>query len=111
MLGEVTDIYDLEVFTHKGIFLGIVQEVMIDTSTRKVYELILRDTNPTLVEESRSLAIPYRWVRSISNVVLLRYFPGKVKIKRGGRQRRRRAKLRVIKRRWGEHGTSRQQWQ
>ena len=113
MLEETTELLGLEVFTHKGIYLGRVYDIQLDIANNKIYDLILSDTNPILVEESRDLGVPYRWVQSVKEVIVLRYFPGKVKLKpkelRRGKHRGRR-KLRVVKKYYGDHGTSRTPW-
>jgi sporulation protein YlmC with PRC-barrel domain len=113
MLVETTELIGLEVFTHKGIYLGRVYDVQIDIANNRIYDLILSETNPTLIEESTDLGVPYRWVQSVKEVVVLRYFPGKVKLKPPELRRRKhrgRRKLRVIKEYFGEHGTSRLPW-
>lgn len=108
MLQEITSLYNLEVYTPKGVYLGRIYEVLVDTTKNMIYEVILEETNPTIVEESRSIGVPYRWVDSVSEIMVLKYFPGKIHIKaKPERYRRKRRKLRVIKKRWGDHGTSR----
>ena len=111
MLIEVTSLYNQEVYTPKGIYLGRVYEVYLDTAKSAIYELILEETNPSIVDESRSIGIPYRWVQTIKEIIVLRYFPGKIHVKpKPARYRKKRRKLRVIKRRRREHGVSREPW-
>jgi len=112
MLVEATSLYDKEVYTQKGLYLGRVFEVLVDTNKNSIYELILGETNPTIVDDSRSIGIPYRWVQTVSEIVVLKYFPGKIHVKpKPARFRRKRRKLRVIKKRWGQHGVSRLAWE
>lgn len=111
MLVEITSLYNMEVFTHKGLYLGRIYDVMVDINKSAVYELILSETNPNIVDESRSIGIPYRWVGSIKEIVVLKYFPGKIHVKgKPARYRRKRRKLRVVKRKKPEHGISRIPW-
>ena len=111
MLVEITLLYNMEVFTHKGLYLGRIYDVMIDINKSGVYELILSETNPNIVDDSRSIGIPYRWVASVKEIVVLKYFPGKVHVKaKPSRYRRKRRKLRVVKRKGPEHGISRIPW-
>ncbi len=111
MLVEITSLYNLEVYTQKGLYLGRVYEVMVDVNRNSIYELILGETNPTIVDDSRTIGIPFRWVQTISEIVVLRYFPGKVHVKiKPSRFRKKRRKLRVIKRGKGSHGISRLPW-
>jgi sporulation protein YlmC with PRC-barrel domain len=107
---EITSLYNLEVYTQKGLYLGRISEILVDMNKYAVYELILSETNPNIVEESRSIGIPYRWIKSISEIVVLKYFPGKIHIKgKLQRYRQKRRKLRVLKKR-GAHGISRMPW-
>ena len=99
-------------YTHKGIYLGRVVEVVLDINKNSIYEFILEETNPNIIEESRSIGIPFRWIQSISEVIVLKYFPGKIHIKpKLLRYRNKRRKLRVVKHRWGSHGIGRAPWQ
>jgi sporulation protein YlmC with PRC-barrel domain len=112
MMIEVTSLMDVSVFTHKGKYLGRVDNVILDITNNKIHELLITDTNSELVEASRNVGVPYRWVRSITDVIILRYFPGKIriKVKEGSLYRRR--KMRVLKReKYRErHGVSRDGW-
>ena len=111
MQAEITQLYDLEVYTHKGIYLGRINEVLLDLNKSLIYELILIETNPNIIDESRSIGVPFRWVQSVSEVVVLKYFPGKIHIKpRLARYRKKRRKKRVLKHSWGSHGISRLPW-
>lgn len=112
MLVEITSLYSLEVYTQKGTYLGRVFEVLVDMKKSSVYELVLGETNPSIVDDSRSIGIPFRWVQSISEIIVLKYFPGKIHVKtRPRRYRKKRRKLRVVKHRWGGHGVSRLPWE
>jgi sporulation protein YlmC with PRC-barrel domain len=115
MLEEITQLNGLPVYTPKGIYLGTVYDTILDTDAANVYELYLGQTNEDLVEESRDLAVPFRWVQSITDIIVLRYFPGKIKLKarpeyiapsRPARKR----KLRVKREDYGDHGVSRKPW-
>ncbi|UCH89509.1 MAG: PRC-barrel domain-containing protein [Thermoplasmata archaeon] len=112
MMVEVSNLFDVPVYTHKGIYLGRVYDIQLDITNSKIYEIILSDTNGELVEFSRNIGIPYRWVKSISDVIVLRYFPGKIRVKPKPDKAWRRHKQRVLKSetRWGDHGVSRTKW-
>lgn len=96
MIDEVTTLMGKEVFTHKGIRLGIVSDIMVDIDGAIIDELLITDTNPKLVVDGRDLSIPYRWVKGVSDIIVLRYFPGRVVVRR--RSRAGKKKLRVSKR-------------
>jgi sporulation protein YlmC with PRC-barrel domain len=48
----------------------------------KVDGLYLAETSPMLVEDSRPANVPYRWVSAVNDVVLLKYFPRRVSMKK-----------------------------
>jgi sporulation protein YlmC with PRC-barrel domain len=112
MMLEVSTLFDVPVYTHKGIYLGKVFDVQLDITNNKIYELIVYETNSELVEAGRNVGIPFRWVKSFDDVIVLRYFPGKIRIKPKTDKAWKRRKLRVLKResRWGDHGVSRPSW-
>ncbi|RLF49601.1 MAG: photosystem reaction center subunit H [Thermoplasmata archaeon] len=75
MLMDISDIIGLEVYTDKAILVGMVKDVIIDIDKNQVYALYVEKPNPLLVEGGINIAIPYRWVASIGDIVVLRYFP------------------------------------
>ena len=81
MLEEISEVIGLQVYTSKGIYLGNVSNVIIDINTATVDGLFISDTNPLLVEDSKNVSIPFRWIQSVGDIVILRFFPGRVAIK------------------------------
>jgi len=47
--------------------------------------LFITSTNPLLVEGSKSVNVPYRWISSIGDIVILKYFPKRVAVKKGAK--------------------------
>lgn len=82
MLELVTDLIGLPVYTKSGIYLGDVNNVVLDITANKIYGLFVSNTNPSLVEDSANLNIPYRWVQSVGDVIILKYFPPRVSVRR-----------------------------
>ncbi len=80
MLEEVSEMIGLQVYTKTGMFLGTVNNVVVNLEEGKVDGVFVGDTNPLLVEDSKSVNIPFRWVDAIGDIVLLRYFPKRVSI-------------------------------
>ena len=78
MLEEITRLIGLEAFTDKGMRLGIVENVRLDVNEKTVEGLYFGETNPELVEGGISITVPYRWVQSVGEVIILRYFPERV---------------------------------
>ena len=76
MLTETTELVGLEVYTHTGLMLGAVEDLVFDTDKEKVYGLFIEKTNPTLVESSIPVVVPFRWIEGVGDIIVLRYFPG-----------------------------------
>ena len=108
MLVSIDQLYNREVYTHKGKYLGVVREVMLDLGKSEIHALLLVNTNPELVQDSMPVAIPYRWTKSVGEVIMLRYFPGKVKQKTPKLKAR---KVHVVKKeRSKPRGLTREEW-
>lgn len=85
MLQEASELIGMQVYTSAGIFLGNVANLVVEVDESKVQGLFITSTNPLLVESSKSVNVPYRWISSIGDIVLLKYFPKRVAIKKGSK--------------------------
>jgi sporulation protein YlmC with PRC-barrel domain len=110
MLIEATDLLDKTVITDKGKELGIVSNLIIDVKTHTLYELLVDDTNEEIVENAVPVGVPFRWIHSISDHIVLKYFPGKIRLRAIPKEPTGKRKLRVVKKKWGDHGVSRLEW-
>jgi sporulation protein YlmC with PRC-barrel domain len=72
---DVTDMIGLEVYTGSALLVGSVKDVILDTEEYAVSGLYLQHPNPRLVEGSTNIAIPFRWVRSVGDIIVLKFFP------------------------------------
>ncbi|NLT38220.1 MAG: PRC-barrel domain protein [Methanomassiliicoccales archaeon PtaU1.Bin030] len=82
MLEEASELIGLQVYTSNGIFLGNVNNLVIDLENKRVDGLFVSETNPLLVEESRAVNVPFRWIQSVGDIILLKYFPKRVTTKK-----------------------------
>ncbi len=80
MLEEVSEMIGLQVYTKTGLFLGTVNNVVMDLDEGKINGIFVGDTNPLLVQDSKSVNVPFRWVSAVGDIILLRYFPKRVSI-------------------------------
>ena len=80
MLEEITSLLGLQIYTQYGVFVGVINNVIVDIGKHRAHSLYIEQTNPTLVEDSRSITIPYRWVQNVGDIVLLRHFPEHVEL-------------------------------
>jgi sporulation protein YlmC with PRC-barrel domain len=83
MLVEMTELIGRQIYTPDGRLLGEVGNVVVDVDGSKVDGLFVEESSPLLVDESRPVNVPYRWVAAVNDVVLLKYFPKRVSVKRG----------------------------
>lgn len=75
MLEECSNIIGLEVYSPEGIFVGKVDDIAVDPSNRAISGLIIREPSPVLVDKDVMIKIPYRWVQSIGDIIILKTFP------------------------------------
>jgi sporulation protein YlmC with PRC-barrel domain len=75
---EVTSFLKLPVYTREGTYVGHVKNVFLDIEEKKISSLLVTNTNPSLVEGSIDVSVPYRWVNAVGDIVILSNFPNKV---------------------------------
>ena len=84
---EVTSFLKLPVYTREGIYVGHVKNVFLDIDEKRVSSLLVTNTNPSLVEGSIDVSVPYRWVNAVGDIVILANFPKKVAKKKEKEQK------------------------
>ena len=57
--------------------------MVVDVENGQVDGVFVGETNPLLVEGSKAVSVPYRWVQSVGDIVILKYFPKRVSLKKG----------------------------
>jgi sporulation protein YlmC with PRC-barrel domain len=82
MLVEMTELLGRQVYTPDGRLLGEVTNLVVDVDGSKIDGLYIEQSSPLLVEDSKPVNVPYRWVSAVNDVVLLKYFPKRVSVKR-----------------------------
>ncbi len=72
---EITALVGREVYSNNGVFVGEIEDVRLDLDHKQVTGLALHQLNMELfsghVDGSQGIMIPYRWVRSVGDVVLI----------------------------------------
>ncbi|MCI4346693.1 MAG: PRC-barrel domain-containing protein [Thermoplasmata archaeon] len=83
MLVESTELMGRQMYTPDGRLLGEVSNLVVDVEGAKIDGLYLEEPSALLVEDSKPVNIPYRWVSAVNDVVLLKFFPRRVSVKKG----------------------------
>jgi len=78
VLNEASRLSGLTVYTREGQRLGVVHDLLLDTTQKVVSALLITGTTPDLVKDGANIIVPYRWVQDLDDVVILRYFPEKL---------------------------------
>jgi sporulation protein YlmC with PRC-barrel domain len=77
---DVTNLIGVEIFSDRGYRLGTVNDVIVDFEAQTIYGLYVERTNDGLVEDGVSVLVPYRWVRAVGDVIILKRFPNFVSV-------------------------------
>ena len=72
---NLSQLSGLQVYLPNGRLLGVVHDAVVEHASLSCTHRFVKDTPDDLVEGSIHVAVPWRWVRSISDVVILRWFP------------------------------------
>lgn len=80
MLAEVTELIGNDVYSDRGILVGTISDVIFDMERQYIHGLFVEKTNPSLVEDGVPISIPYRWIKAIGEIILLKKFPEFIKL-------------------------------
>ena len=72
---NLSQLSGLQVYLPNGRLLGTVHDAVVEHASLLCTHLFVTDTPDDIVEGSIHVAVPWRWVRSIGDVVILRWFP------------------------------------
>jgi len=75
---QITELFGLQIYTDKGMFIGEVEDVVLDVDSKKMEALVVGKVNDQLFElkNYKGLKIPYRIISAIDDIVLIRHLPG-----------------------------------
>jgi sporulation protein YlmC with PRC-barrel domain len=73
MRAELTSLFGLNVYTNTGVYVGKLQDLVIDIEEQKITGLAISDINRELFDlTSRGVIIPYRWVITAADIIIIR---------------------------------------
>jgi sporulation protein YlmC with PRC-barrel domain len=81
MRNQITELFDLKVYTEKSVFVGEVEDILIDIDSKKMESIVVGKLNPQLVDikNYKGLKVPFRIIRSIGDIILVRHLQGAFK--------------------------------
>lgn len=81
MLLEATELIGRQVYTNDARLLGEVSNLVVDMESARIDGIFISETNSLLVDDSASVNVPFRWVAAVNDVIILRHFPKKIRIR------------------------------
>ncbi|MDD1705539.1 MAG: PRC-barrel domain-containing protein [Methanoregulaceae archaeon] len=81
MRNQITELFDLKVYTEKSVFVGEVEDILIDIESKKMESIVVGKLNQQLVDikNYKGLKVPFRIIRSIGDIILIRHLQGAFK--------------------------------
>jgi sporulation protein YlmC with PRC-barrel domain len=78
MQTQITELFGLLIYTDKGMFVGEVEDVIMDVDQKKMEAIVVGKVNDQLVDlkNFKGIKIPYRIISAIDDIVLIRHLPG-----------------------------------
>ncbi len=82
MHADITSLLGLEVYTQKGIFVGRVDDAVLDPEKGIISGLALGSVNKELFDQkSRGIVVPYKWITAIGDIVIMKHLTRNAKAK------------------------------
>ncbi|HEY3360794.1 MAG TPA: PRC-barrel domain-containing protein [Methanosarcina sp.] len=73
MRTDLTSLFGLNIYTNTGVYVGKLQDLVIDIEDQKITGLAISDVNRELFDlTSRGVIIPYRWVITAADIIIVR---------------------------------------
>ncbi|WP_340819300.1 PRC-barrel domain-containing protein [Methanolobus sp. WCC4] len=80
MRADITSLFGLNIYTETGTYVGKVADLVLDVDERIVRGLAVSDINRDIFDvTSKGIIIPYRWVITSGDIVLIRNVVNKFK--------------------------------
>lgn len=74
MQAEVSTLFGLDIYTEKGIYIGKVNDVVLEVNEKKATGLAATKLNNNMFDAgSKGVVIPFRWVLAIGNIIIIRH--------------------------------------
>lgn len=79
MRAEVSTLFGLNVYTDKGVYIGKVNDVVLEPNESKISGLAVGNVNKELFDvSSNGIILPFRWVIAVGDIILTRQISTKI---------------------------------
>ena len=77
MKNQITDLIGLKIYSENGMFIGEVDDIILDIDSKRIDAIAVGKLNPEVIEVKthKGVKVPYRLVKSISDVIVIRHIP------------------------------------
>ncbi len=73
MIGEISSVIGLRIYTDEGRYVGKVEDLVIDIEKRMITGIAMTEYNRVLIEaKSSGVILPYRLVKSVGDIVIVK---------------------------------------
>jgi sporulation protein YlmC with PRC-barrel domain len=74
MQAEVSTLFGLDIYTEKGIYIGKVNDVVLEVNEKKATGLAATKLNTSMFDAgSKGVVVPFRWVLAVGNIIIIRH--------------------------------------
>ncbi len=82
MKWQISELFGMSVYSDKAVFLGKVEDVVLDVTNKKISGLALSNVNKDVIDTKnfQGVIIPYRIVKEIGDIIIVRHIPGAFKV-------------------------------
>lgn len=81
MTWQISQLFGMNVYSDRAVYLGKVEDVVLDVTNKKVSGLALTNVNRDVIDTKNfsGVIIPYRIVKEVGDIILIRHVPGAFK--------------------------------
>jgi len=82
MKWQISELFGMNVYSDKAVFLGKVEDVVLDVTNKKISGLALSNVNKDVIDTKnyQGVIIPYRIVKEVGDIIIVRHIPGAFKV-------------------------------
>lgn len=74
---QISELFDMHVYSEKAVYVGKVEDVVLDVTNKKISGLALTEINRKTIDTKNfsGLIVPYRIVKAVDDIVIIRHLP------------------------------------